>query len=100
AQVTDGGGIATFTTIFPGWYTGRTSHIHLRVHIDKKTVLTTQLYFPEDLIDEVYARSPYVEHTGREANVTNATDSLFDESGMLTVVPTADGYRGAVNIGV
>ncbi|MFF0815288.1 intradiol ring-cleavage dioxygenase [Rhodococcus sp. NPDC003318] len=100
AQTTDSNGVATFTTIFPGWYPGRTTHIHLKVHVDTKTVLTTQLFFEEDLLDEIYATSPYDEHTGREQNVDNSTDTIFDESGMVTVVKTADGYRGAINIGV
>ncbi|MGW5071696.1 protocatechuate dioxygenase [Rhodococcus sp. NPDC004095] len=100
AQTTDSNGVATFTTIFPGWYMSRTTHIHMKVHVNKETVLTTQLFFEEDLLDEIYATSPYNEHTGRENNVTNATDSIFDESGMVTVVKTADGYLGAVNIGV
>lgn len=100
AQTTDANGVASFTTIFPGWYMGRTTHIHLKVHVDKKTVLTTQLFFEEDLLDEIYATSPYDEHTGREQNVNNSTDNIFDESGMVTVVRTDDGYRGAINIGV
>lgn len=100
AQVTDANGVAAFTTVFPGWYMGRTTHIHLKVHVDKKTVLTTQLYFDEALLDEVYAGTPYDEHTGRENNTTNAQDGIFDESGLVTVVKTTDGYRGAVNIGI
>ncbi|SEL82497.1 protocatechuate dioxygenase [Rhodococcus maanshanensis] len=100
AQTTDADGIARFTTIFPGWYQGRTTHIHLKVHMDKATVLTSQLYFEEALIDEVYASAPYNEHTGRENNVDNATDGIFDASGMVTAVRAADGYVGAINIGV
>ncbi|MFD4180438.1 intradiol ring-cleavage dioxygenase [Rhodococcus sp. NPDC058514] len=100
AQTTDANGIATFTTIFPGWYQGRTTHIHLKVHMNKVTVLTSQLYFDEALIDEVYASAPYSEHTGRENNANNATDGIFDASGMVTAVKTGDGYLGAINIGV
>ncbi|MDG3010359.1 intradiol ring-cleavage dioxygenase [Rhodococcus sp. D2-41] len=98
AQVTDGAGVVRFTTVFPGWYTGRTTHIHLKVHIDRQTVRTTQLYFDEALIDAIYATDPYNLHTGRERNVTNATDAIFDPLGLVTVVPTADGHLGAVNI--
>ena len=43
AQVTNSKGIAEFTTVYPGWYPGRTVHIHGKVHLDKRTVLTTQL---------------------------------------------------------
>ncbi|MFC7446734.1 intradiol ring-cleavage dioxygenase [Rhodococcus daqingensis] len=100
AQTTDANGIATFTTIFPGWYQGRTTHIHLKVHVNRATVLTSQLYFEEALIDEVYASAPYTEHTGRENNVDNAADGIFDASGMVTTAKTADGYLGAINIGV
>lgn len=100
AQVTDTKGVATFTTVFPGWYMGRTTHIHLKVHVDKKTVLTTQLFFDEQLLDKIYATSPYDEHAGRDRNVTNATDGIFDKSGLVTVAETADGYRGAINVGV
>ncbi|WP_027502630.1 protocatechuate dioxygenase [Rhodococcus sp. UNC363MFTsu5.1] len=100
AQTTDADGIARFTTIFPGWYRGRTTHIHLKVHMDKATVLTSQLYFEEELIDEVYASAPYNAHTGRENNVDNATDGIFDASGMVTAVRAADRYLGAINIGV
>ncbi|AQA22060.1 dioxygenase family protein [Rhodococcus sp. MTM3W5.2] len=100
AQTTAADGIARFTTIFPGWYQGRTTHIHLKVHVDKATVLTSQLYFEEALIDEVYASAPYNEHTGRENNVDNAGDGIFDESGMVTTVRDGDGYLGAINIGV
>ncbi|MFC9359765.1 intradiol ring-cleavage dioxygenase [Rhodococcus sp. NPDC057014] len=100
AQTTDANGIAQFTTIFPGWYTGRTTHIHLKVHIDKKTVLTTQLYFDEALLDEVYATAPYSDHTGRENNVTNATDGIYDAAGLLTVATQSDGYLAAINLGI
>ncbi len=54
------------------------------MHIDKKTVLTTQLFFDESLLDDVYATAPYSDHTGRENNVNNSTDSIYDD-GLLTV---------------
>ena len=40
AQVADRNGVVQFTTIYPGWYRGRTVHIHLKLHVDRKTVLT------------------------------------------------------------
>ena len=52
AQVTNKDGVAEFTTIYPGWYQGRTMHIHAKVHLDNATVLTTQLYFDDDALDE------------------------------------------------
>ena len=59
AQVTNAEGIAEFTTIYPGFYRGRTVHIHAKVHLDRQTVLTTQLYFDEEISAKVFARAPY-----------------------------------------
>lgn len=99
AQVTDPNGIAYFTTIFPGWYTGRTVHIHVKVHIDRSTVLTTQLYFDDALGDEIFSTvAPYTDHTGRDTR--NDADSIFDESGMTTVSRQPDRILAAVNLGI
>ncbi len=97
AQVTDRDGIVEFKTIYPGWYPGRTTHIHAKVHVDKQTVLTTQLYFPDELSDEVFAQAPYVS-SGR--TVTNANDGIFDESLMLAMAEDGDGYLGTISFDV
>jgi protocatechuate 3,4-dioxygenase beta subunit len=95
-QTTDAAGMVEFRTIYPGWYPGRTVHIHLMVHnID--TLLTSQLYFPDDVSDEVLARRPYAEHPGRDT--TNDTDEIFPTGGDPAVVdlsPVDDGYRAAI----
>ena len=98
AQVADAGGIAQFTTIFPGWYRGRTVHVHLKVYVDRKTVLTTQLYVDDALTDRIQTASPYDAHTGRDT--TNANDSIFDASGLLTMQQTATGWLGLINLGI
>ena len=98
AQVADRNGVVQFTTIYPGWYRGRTVHIHLKLHVDRKTVVTTQLYFDEAVNDAVFATSPYDAHTGRETR--NEDDSIYDPSGLVTVRRTASGYLGVINIGV
>jgi protocatechuate 3,4-dioxygenase beta subunit len=98
AQVADAGGIARFTTIYPGWYPGRTVHVHLKVHVDRKTALTSQLYMDEAVNDAVFATSPYDAHTGRRT--TNEDDNIFDRTGLLAVRRTTDGYLGVINLGV
>ena len=98
AQVADRNGVVQFTTIYPGWYRGRTVHIHIKLHVDRKTVLTTQLYFAEAVNDEVFATAPYDRHTGRETR--NEDDSIYDPSGLVTVRRTASGYLAVINIGV
>lgn len=59
-QMTDPAGVATFQTIFPGWYRGRTTHMHHKVFLDERTVLTGQIFFPDSASDAVYAAiTPY-----------------------------------------
>ncbi|WP_116951198.1 intradiol ring-cleavage dioxygenase [Jiangella endophytica] len=98
AQVADADGIVRFTSIYPGWYRGRTVHIHVRVHVDQQTVLTTQLFFDDELSDQVYAAAPYSDHTGRDTG--NDADSIYADTGLLTVVADGDGWLGYTNLGV
>lgn len=94
-QITDAAGFAEFHTIYPGWYPGRTVHIHVIVHSARAT-FTTQLYFPDDLSDQVLATAPYAERPGRDT--TNDTDTIFPTGGVpavLDVAPSQDGYRAA-----
>lgn len=58
-QVTDADGVAEFTTIYPGWYPGRTTHIHFKVHTSSTTEATSQIYFPEGVTSAIYGTSPY-----------------------------------------
>jgi protocatechuate 3,4-dioxygenase beta subunit len=98
AQVADAEGIVQFTTIYPGWYPGRTVHIHLKVHIDKLTVLTTQLYMDESVNSEAFAKSPYNERTGRDT--FNDGDNIYDASGLLAMTKKGSGYQGVINLGI
>jgi protocatechuate 3,4-dioxygenase beta subunit len=99
AQAADANGVVRFTTIYPGWYPGRTTHIHCKVHLDRRTVLTTQLYFDDNLTEEIYrAVPPYTEHTVRDTR--NDTDSIYADAGMMTTQRSADGYLAAINLGL
>jgi protocatechuate 3,4-dioxygenase beta subunit len=99
-QVTDADGRVEFTSVYPGWYPGRTVHIHVRIHLDSTTVLVTQLYFPESITDAVHAQLPYSAHGARD--VTNATDLLagddLDEL-LLELTETDSGYTGSIVLG-
>jgi protocatechuate 3,4-dioxygenase beta subunit len=100
-QRTDAKGVATFETVYPGWYQGRTVHIHVKVHLGGTVVHTGQLYFPEGVTDTVFNRSPY---RGRPDRTTrNADDSVFRNGGkrsMLTLSRSASGYVAAISMGV
>ncbi len=83
AQVTDKNGVAEFTTIYPGWYPGRTVHIHAKVHVDRQTVLTTQFSFDDEFSGKVFEAEPYASHEGR--TTLNENDSLYSEDLELTL---------------
>jgi len=98
AQVTDADGVVQFMTIYPGWYRGRTVHIHLKVHLNNATLLTSQLFFDEKVNALVYQKPPYTNHSGRDK--FNNNDSIFDQRLVMTTVADGDGYLAALNIGV
>jgi protocatechuate 3,4-dioxygenase beta subunit len=94
-QSTDGAGDVEFRTIHPGWYPGRTVHVHLTVHTATGHC-TTQLYFPEALTAEVFARDPYRPHG--LPDTTHATDGIFATGGRPAVLDVRDGVDGHVGV--
>ena len=98
AQVTNDDGIVEFVTIYPGWYPGRTVHIHVKVHLDARTVLTTQLYFDDALSDRVYADRPYAARGTRDQG--NDSDGIFDQSLVMTAKAEDGGVRGVMTFDV
>lgn len=100
-QRTDANGLAVFRTIYPGWYSGRTVHIHVLVHVGGNVVHTGQLYFPDALTDTVYRRPPYNRRPNR--NTRNAADSIYRNGGRrstLKLVKSGSGYVASITMGV
>jgi protocatechuate 3,4-dioxygenase beta subunit len=97
-QVTDANGRVEFDTIYPGFYRGRTIHVHFKVHLDERTAVTSQLFFPESVNDAVMAMSPYRDEGTRDTR--NSGDSIFSSATVLEVVQDAGGYRASLVIGV
>ena len=100
-QRTDAKGMALFRTIYPGWYQGRTVHIHTMVHLGGNVVHTGQLYFPDAVTDAVYKRSPYNQRPNRDPR--NAGDSIYRNGGRrstLKLVRTGAAYEGSITMGV
>jgi len=92
-QVTDGDGTVVFKTIYPGWYPGRTTHIHFKVHLSATTEVTSQLYFPEEITATVYRSAPYDAHGQKDTS--NAADATAHTGGMpplLGVTSTGAGF--------
>jgi len=101
-QTTDSSGKVTFNTIYPGWYMGRATHIHVEIFVNGRTVKTTQIAFPESVSASVYRTGVYASK-GLNAT-TNASDNVFsdgvqDEMATLSGDPTS-GYTGTITIGV
>jgi protocatechuate 3,4-dioxygenase beta subunit len=93
-QVTGADGRAEFVTIYPGWYPGRTTHIHFKVHPTASSEATSQVYFPEATTAAVYATGVYAARGPK--NTSNAADSVFRSNATPLVAVTSDGAGGWV----
>ncbi|MDQ3896761.1 MAG: hypothetical protein M3326_05835 [Actinomycetota bacterium] len=96
SQPTDRDGRVEFRTIYPGWYPGRTVHIHV-IARTRDATFTSQLYFPEPVTDDVFARPPYSRRPARDT--TNTTDEIFPTGGkpaLLDIDQGGTGYLGAI----
>ena len=101
-QIADGDGIVEFATIYPGWYTGRAVHIHVRVHGDDGIVLTSQVYFDETYTEEVMATGAYAEFG--PPDTTWAGDGIAGDppadGTALSLSAEGSGTRALLNLGV
>ncbi|MBI5949153.1 MAG: intradiol ring-cleavage dioxygenase [Chloroflexi bacterium] len=104
-QVTDSAGQAKFTTIYPGWYQGRTVHIHFKVRTQRANGqaydFTSQWFFDDTLSDEVFKQAPYAAKGNRTTR--NSNDGIFRQSGDQLVLKPAkggDGYTATFPIGL
>jgi protocatechuate 3,4-dioxygenase beta subunit len=100
-QRTNASGLARFTTVYPGWYTGRAVHIHVKVHVGGNVVHTGQFFFDDALTDAVYKRAPYNRRGARD--VRDSSDSIYRNGGsrsLLAVKKNGAGYVGSITMGV
>lgn len=111
-QITDEDGAVEFMTIYPGWYSGRTVHIHVKIRTDPESEegyeFTSQFYFDDDLSDMIHSMEPYNEIT-EQRDTYNATDMHYDgETGdqLLLTLEEVDeddeegGYVATFSIGL
>ncbi|MCW3126546.1 MAG: intradiol ring-cleavage dioxygenase [Bacteroidetes bacterium] len=104
-QLSDSNGQVKFTTIYPGWYTSRVTHIHANIFLSSVLKATTQFAFPDSLNTTVYNTSLYSAHG--QNSTTNSNDNVFSDSAntqyeMLTVTAnsTTGGYDASITIGI
>jgi protocatechuate 3,4-dioxygenase beta subunit len=107
-RLTDAGGLASFRTIYPGWYRGRATHIHLKAHVGGTAALgryrgghvahTGQLFFSDATTDRVARLSPYTRNA--TTRTRNAVDRVYtDEHGASTVLALKRRKAGTIKSG-
>jgi len=101
-QTTNGDGQVTFTTVYPGWYQGRATHIHVEVVRNGVSSKVTQIAFPESVNAAVYATGVYA---SRGSNPTaNARDGIFADSLDTEVASVSgdatNGYTASFRVGI
>ncbi len=77
-QYADSAGQVKFTGIYPGWYQGRATHLHVQVYVDNTLKLTSQIAFPEDINTAVYNTDLYKAHG--QNSLKNSGDSILRDS--------------------
>jgi protocatechuate 3,4-dioxygenase beta subunit len=104
-QIADASGTAQFTTVYPGWYPGRTVHIHFKIRTDPAAQrgfeFTSQLYFDDTITDQVHTQAPYATKGPRP--LKNDRDYIFRSGGnqlMLLLTKDAQGYVGTFDVGL
>jgi len=106
AQVTDAKGTATFSTIYPGWYTSRAVHLHFKarqiVGGQVQSSFTSQLFFDDSVTDEVVKQPAYLRPTARK--VRNDNDSIYGNGGhqlLLSLKGTPQtGFTATFDLGI
>lgn len=99
-QIADADGRVTFVTIYPGWYPGRTTHIHFKVHLGNSEAVS-QMYFPEDVTAAVYQATPYDVHGQKDTpNTLDGPANTGEMPALLELVEGADGYDAKLTISV
>lgn len=105
--LTDANGQVDFSTIYPGWYPGRITHMHFRVYLSGGTsslMATSQIAFPQTITQAVYNSPLYTDH-GQNTSVSSfSRDNIFSdgtEYQMATVTGNAtDGYTAVLKVGI
>ncbi len=116
-QLTDKNGQAEFATIYPGQYPGRTTHIHLKVHLGGRqsngtyagghVSHTGQLFTTDQQDADVFALAPY--NQNQAPSTPRETDFIFQDQGgsnsVLALAPVGNstaqhGLAARVTLGV
>jgi protocatechuate 3,4-dioxygenase beta subunit len=98
-QVTGADGTANFSTVYPGWYPGRATHIHFKIRTEDGYEYTSQWFFDDALSDQVHANAPY--DKGTSGRTQNSEDGIYQGSGdQLTLDVQASGGAFAATFAI
>jgi protocatechuate 3,4-dioxygenase beta subunit len=99
-QVTDSNGTVEFKTIYPGWYEGRTIHIHDKVRMfngsDTSLEWTSQLYFNDSINQQIHKQAPYSNHGPPQT--TNEEDIVYTQGSVDGLIEKNSGEPLIVNL--
>lgn len=104
-QTTDANGDVTFLTVYPGWYTGRITHIHFRVYLGNALSATSQLAFPQSVTAAVYSSALYAAR-GQNTSVGGfAADNVFNDGTQHQLCTVSEnsstgGYDATLVVGI
>jgi protocatechuate 3,4-dioxygenase beta subunit len=102
-QIADARGEVLFRSVYPGWYDGRTVHVHFKVFIDDKDMLTGQMYFPDALSQYIFSNvGAYSRKAPRNTFNSNDELALSDTTrgGFCDIREQADHYLATLIVGV
>jgi uncharacterized protein (TIGR03437 family) len=102
-QITDSNGSVSFTTIYPGYYTGRAVHIHFKIRLFSGSTrtfeFTSQVFFDDSLSDQVFTLAPY--NTKAARGTRNNNDGIYSSQVLLSVTSDGQGgYQSSFDIGL
>ena len=101
-QTTDPNGQVTFQTVYPGWYAGRATHIHVEVYVNGRSVKVTQIAFPDSVTAQVYRTGVYA---ARGQNPTSTASDMVFSDGTTTELATLtgdvnSGFSASLTVGI
>ena len=110
-QVSDSSGNVSFTSVYPGCYSGRVPHVHFEVYRTlaaatsaSNRLKTSQFAFPDAASNAVYATTGYSASVRNMAAISLATDNVFSDGATLQTVTVTgnvtDGYVATLTVGV
>ncbi|MFC0775944.1 dioxygenase family protein [Terrimonas alba] len=103
-QTTDSNGLVTFTSIFPGWYSGRATHIHVHIYnAAGNSLLVTQIAFPEGSSSAVATVNgsggvAYGYSKGMTGYTYNASDNVFSDSASAELATVTGSLSGGYTL--